>query len=280
MKKWEVLPLDLLQIEADRLRNSFDPTHVEGRLRALLRYYRAVTFNLKQDAPFHRVQRCESERGWTEFARVHYPPPHMATAQRLSDRGRPLLYAAMDLQTALAETDAKAGDYVHAVGYELRPGSEINCLVVGELENAHKSGRCFPAEVTPVFRGLLQRSPRAAGLSAVFMDSLFASILSDREAEKTGYLHSRTLARLLYECNPKAHAIMYPSVARPKAVNLAIRPEAADTLLQPMGTSVLFMRAAYDFGLYEFDLVRDAAAWPQVGPIVWRDIEMSNEAKD
>lgn len=139
-----------------------------------------------------------------------------------------------------------------------------------DLSTCHKSGRCFVPELAAVFQRALSRWPREAGLSVVFLDSLLASILSDEKAVEGGYLHSRTLARLLFAQYPGVDAIMYPSIARSKAFNLAILPAAADKILQPLGTSVILIRGAYDFGLFDFAVVRDAASWPVNGPIIWR----------
>lgn len=91
-------------------------------------------------------------------------------------------------------------------------------------------------------------------------------------------MHSCTLSKLLLEKYPGIEAIHYPSVAREGSMNLAIKPAVADQALRVAGTSVLYIKNRYDYGLYDFKIVRDAKIIreakrvSEVGEIEWRDL--------
>lgn len=103
----------------------------------------------------------------------------------------------------------------------------------------------------------------------MFTDAFLSSILRDRDASKTNYIHSRTLAKLIFEKNPEIDAIIYPSIALESAMNLAIKPESADRLLGIFGTSVMLIKEKYDYGIFDFEVLRNAKGYEKNGDIRW-----------
>jgi hypothetical protein len=79
------------------------------------------------------------------------------------------------------------------------------------------------------------------------------------------------LAKLIFEKHPGFDAIVYPSVMLEGAMNLAIKPESADRLLEIFGISVMRIRKKYDYGIFDFELLRNAKGYEKNCDIRWDD---------
>jgi hypothetical protein len=101
------------------------------------------------------------------------------------------------------------------------------------------------------------------------MDAFLSALLADPHSEQRDHLHSRTLARVLFEQNPGIEAITYPSVADEGSMNLAIRPAAADDALRITGTAVVRLDKLYDYGLFDFTPIRSSNSFSKDGEIRW-----------
>jgi len=66
-----------------------------------------------------------------------------------------------------------------------------------------------------------------------------SSIFTEPTAEQSGYLHSRTLARLLFEKLPELDVITYPGVAVTGSFNMAFKVESGLRLLRPQASWVV-----------------------------------------
>lgn len=257
--------IDILQEELRALRRERSPDRVHSRLAGLLEHYEVLNYDLTLNRPLFRAQKCASE-GFGKIQRLMYPPASLARIGRANEKGEPRLYASIDVQTCLAELGAREGEFFHVIA--LRPQKRmLRCAVVGEFEAAHKGGSTISPAIAETLAKVSRNSRRDATLAFLFLDAMMASLLNDVNAREVGYIYSRTLSRLIFEKLGKVEAIAYPSARRPAAKNFALTMRAADEM-QVMGSSVLKIKGAYDFGLFDMEIVRDAVSWED-GTIRW-----------
>lgn len=260
--------IDELQRAATSIRKTTTPDRIHERLGAVVDQYDAVNYQLHYGWPFWRVRKCQSRRGFGSLSEIHYPPN--PSVGRVNEQGAPMLYLSFNKFTAVQEVGAEEGDYLHLVGYRQRDGQTLRCCTVGEINNVHKSGRAITShELGEELNKVLNRLSYAGGASFVFLDAFLASLLTDVHASKNEYIYSRTLAKLLFAGNPGYEAIHYPSVALHGSMNLAVRPDIADEMLESAGTSVIRINRVYDYGIYDFSVVRNAKGHYADGAIDW-----------
>lgn len=257
--------IDFLQEELRALRRERSPERVRSRLAGLLEHYEVLNYDLRLERPIFRAQKCTSE-GFDKIQRLMYPPAPLARIGRANEKGEPRLYAAIDVQTCLSELCAKEGEFFQIIG--LRPQKRMmRCAVVGEFEAAHKGGSTLSPAIEETLDKVSRNSHRDATLAFLFLDAMMANLLNDVNARDVEYIYSRTLSRLIFEKLKKVEAIVYPSARRPAAKNFASSTRAADEM-EVMGSSVLRIKGAYDFGFFDIEIVRDAASW-EGGVIRW-----------
>lgn len=265
-----VLPLDQLQAISRKVHTSSDPLEIENSLSLASSFYGLINYQFSYDRALWRGVLCESAEGHTNIRRVGYPPPEISRNGRLNEAGRPLLYASTNQFTVLEEIGAKAGDYVHITAFAIKPNENLRSGIVGEITQVHRWGSAFSSEhLSKELNRILNGLEFEAGKSFVFTDAMFTSILRDRNASENDYLRSRILARLLFAKLGGLDAMIYPSVAHEGAMNIAITPHAADTKLKIGRTFVVHVQKRYDYGLYDFEVVRKGKGQHGDGTIVW-----------
>jgi hypothetical protein len=270
MVKAKVLPIDYLQNLSRSILGSINVSEIEKGLRIVLEYYGIINFDPEYTLPFWRGRICASSDGFKNIKELSYPPRELTKAGRLNEPHAPLLYLSLNNLTTLVEINASKGNYVHSVAYKIIGKNKMKCGILGEITHVARSGRALISEeLGNELNRILNKTEYEAGKSFVFTDAFLSSILRDRDASKTNYIHSRTLAKLIFEKNPEFDAIIYPSIALESAMNLAIKPESADRLLEIFGTSVMRVRKKYDYGIFDFELLKNAKGYEKNGDIRW-----------
>lgn len=266
----QVLPIDRLQAISHAIRNSSNAAEIEGYLALILRFAGLINFNFHYDRALWRGVLCDSPNGYPNIRRVGYPPPELTRNNRLNEAGYPLLYTSTNQFTVLEEIGAKAGDFVHVVAYAFAPAAKLRSGIFGEITQVHRWGRAFSSEHLGMeLNRILNGMSFDVGRSFVFTDSFLSSIIRDPNAAANEYLRSRILAKLVFEKLDGLDAIIYPSVAHEGAMNLAITPEAADSKLSTESTFVVHVKQKYDYGIYDFEIVRRAQGQYGDGAIDW-----------
>lgn len=270
MVKGKVLPIDYLQNLSRSILCSTIASEIEEGLRIVLEYYGIINFNLGNTLPFWRGRICPSSDGFKNIKELSYPPRELTKAGRLNEPSSPLLYLSLNNLTTLVEINASNGNYVHSIAYKTIGKNKLKCGIFGEITHAARSGRALISEELGThLNRILNKIEYEAGKSFVFTDAFLSSILRDGNASKTNYIHSRTLAKLIFEKNPGFDAIVYPSIVLEGAMNLAIKPESADRLLEIFGISVIHVGKKYDYGIFDFELLRNANGYEKNGDIRW-----------
>jgi hypothetical protein len=255
----KVIEINYLQDCCRKTLASSDAALVEAQLRWLLENYSLINYKLGYERPIWRGIKCNSPSGFQYLHELSYPPIEFTKAGRLNNQGNPVLYGAFNNFGALEEIGAKEGDYIHLVGYRIKKTKKLRCCVVGEVLNVHRSGQAWASvELGQQLNNILNKMSPAAGRSFVYIDAFFSSILRDKKAASNNYLHSRILGTLLLEKLPGLDAILYPSVALESSMNIAVIPDAVDSIFEVFGTTVVRVERKYDYGIFDFSIVRNA----------------------
>lgn len=266
----KALTLSYLDDLSTAISSSTDSAFVRSRLNFLLDYYQVINYEMGYDRTFWRVRKCPTDAGFERLSELSYPPAEYTVAGRMNERNCPVLYLSANLMSTFEEVGAAQGDYLHCVGFQLRPNESLRCAMIGEITHVHRWGAGLTSEVIGrLINQQLDHMPHDFGKSFVFTDAFLSSILKDRSARNTEYLHSRTLASLLFERNPRIDAIAYSGVASEDSRNYAIKPLAAERALDISGNTVIRITKKYKFGMYDFEVIRNARGFELDGLIVW-----------
>ena len=246
-----------------------DPDLIERKFSCLLKYYQLVNYTLGFSQPIWRARRCDSAIGFKNSNELGAPPSNLIKQPgRLNEIGKTVFYASFHKHAALEEVNAREGDFVHIAGYTIKEG--IRGGIVGEFFNVHRSGNSvIHGDVGDKLNNILSKLPHRVGLSVVFLDAFFSSILRDNNAHLNSYLHSRILGRLLMSKLDGLDALFYPSVVTENAMNVALSVNSAFEKLKMAGNSVLQIQKRYDYGIFEFAIIRNANGEKPDGTIVW-----------
>lgn len=275
-KRIKYIPhIDALQKLAKEIRTETNPLVVEAKLRKMLIVYDVLNYTVSGSTdPFNRA-RLTNGKPFCLTSDLYYPPPSVATAQRLNDAGEPLLYLSIRPQTSIAEVHAAKGDYVQLSGYELREGKTLRVAAIGEYFNLEKRGyTLLPEKIGMKIAEVLQNKKQEPLRSFIFMDAFIAEILQDPDASNDDYLRSRIVARIIREKLPQVEGFHYPSVIREGSPNLAIMPDAADNKLKLTATIQGHVDEVYDYGLYRLSVNKRGHIFPPAaGIVLLRDVD-------
>ncbi len=275
-KKKHLPPIDWLQDRATEILAEDDEYKIAAALEQLLIYYEPLNYHLTYGSGLWRARICSDKHGFESFSKMHYPPANCVAAGRVNDPASPLLYSSFTQLTALREVQVKSGDIVQVMAYKMDRGDPVRCFTLGEFANVHLRGRGnLPEEVSEKLNSILNGLKFEPGLSFVFLDAFFASVMNGKQEHVHGYVRSRVLARLMLQKYPCIEAVHYPSVAREGAMNIAIAPATADRALQFLGTSVLLVEKVFGYGLCRFRILKSATQLTEDGMFVWRSANSS-----
>lgn len=266
----KVLQLDYLQNISREIFDSSNPDVIEKKLSYVLDFYTLINYEFTYDQALWRGVRCETANGFSNINRVGYPPPSYAKAGRLNETGSPVLYVSINQFSVLEEIGAKEGDFVHVVAYKFNKGCRLRCGLVGEVTQVHRWGTALSSDsLGKELNRIMNEMSFDVGRSYVFTDSFLSSIFRDKFASNAEYVKSRILAKLLFDKLSGLEAIIYPSVAHEGAMNFAIKPDSADRKLSIGATFVVHVKRKYDYGIYDFEIIRRAEGQGVDGTIVW-----------
>lgn len=264
--------IEFLQERTRQIIADSDQASVTRRLEHLFAYYKVINFEFGSSGPLWRARKCTSAIGYDNLRDLSHPPPELTRTGRLNNASSPLLYASFNKFTAFSEVEASEGDYLHIVGYSILPTGKLRCAIVGEVFSTHRSGSARVSKKLSVeLNRLLNVSDYRAARSWVFLDAFLADLLRDRNADANDYFYTRAIADLIFRQVKAIDAIYYPSVVLENGVNVAVKPEAAARLLGVMGTSVIRINRIFDYGIYDFQVVRNSSGFSCDGTIRWKD---------
>lgn len=244
----------------------------------LVAAHETLNMEMGRGSIFWRARKCDSPDGFSNASELWYPPKHLAGARRFNDQGEPALYLATRRETALAEIDAKAGDYVHLAGYRYKNDQSARVASVGEWVHLQKRGsmRIGDQKASKALNNILNGFGYERGLPLVYVDAILGDLLAKPDAHTTEYLVTRLIFRAIYTKLPAVDGILYPSV-KDFGLNIALRAAVADRAVEGCSSSVLHVRTVRRHGLFEFSTTRAAKGENSDGSYAWLPEVAPNE---
>jgi len=266
----KVLELNYLDDIAKKILASKDPIFIETNLRYVLQFYSVLNYEMAYERSYLRARKCLTPSGYNNVSELGCPPNELVQAGRLNEPNEPILYVSTSQFSILEEINCEEGDYVHVIAYEHKPSTKIRCAILGEATQVSRWGRALSSEHLGIeLNRIMNGMTFDVGRSFVYTDAFLSSIMKDVSASQNNYIHSRLLAKLLLEKHDGLDGIIYPSVALESAMNIAIKPQSAEKLFKIGANFVLKVNKKYQFGIYDFEVLRNAKGQYNDGSIIW-----------
>ncbi|MGY2313536.1 hypothetical protein ACW9I6_02525 [Pseudomonas sp. SDO5522_S412] len=264
------LHLGFLDDLTTKILKSTDANFIREKLNLILDHYQIINYEFRYNKAFWRARKCPTEKGFLNISELGSPPIALTQSGRLNEANDPILYTSTNQYSTLIEIGAEEGDFIHIVAFEQLPNQKIRCGSIGELTHMHRWGSGLSSEtVGKLLNDYVGKMPHDVGKSVIFTDSFFSSLLKDKEAKKSDYIHSRTLANLIFSRNPNLDAIIYSGVALESSRNYAFKPSSVERTLKIGATFVLKINKKYKYGAYDFEVLRNADGVESDGTLIW-----------
>jgi hypothetical protein len=211
-------------------------------------------FGLPNYGPEHvwyRAQICDSA-AFPNLRRMIYAPPDKARMGRANMDGQSTHYACWNLQGALSEVHAVAGDLVQVVAIRSTGAKQVKCVVIGELAYLMQAGRSLVNSkgLSESLANLLARTDPTLALYWHLVDAFFASSFRKdvpRGAPNHEYLLSACLAKKIHAAEG---AVLFPSVRTFGAMNIALPASLFDTCFEVIYTQTFRVIDQYRQNVY------------------------------
>ncbi|MDD0980670.1 hypothetical protein [Pseudomonas shahriarae] len=267
---FKTLHLEYLERTTSEIIRSTDAHFIREKLNFILDHYQLINYEFHYDRAFWRARRCPTEDGFANTSDIGCPPIALTNSGRLNEAQNPILYTSINQPSTLVEIGAKEGDLIHVVAFEQIPNRAIRCGTIGEFSHIHRWGAGLTSEkVGKLLNEHMSKMPHDVGKSVIYTDAFLNSLLRDKDAKNNNYIHSRILASLIFSKNPGLDAIEYSGVALESSRNYAFKPSSAERALQIGAHFVLKITKKYKYGIYDFEVLRNAAGVEATGEIVW-----------
>ncbi|MDQ8195688.1 RES family NAD+ phosphorylase [Coraliomargarita sp. SDUM461004] len=265
----QILDPDWLERFRLDLLSDKDSESINWKFGQLLKHYQLLNYRFNFSEPIWRARICSESSGYQNVKELEAPPPSMITKPgRINNCGESVFYGSFNKHAVFEEIKASEGCYVHIAGFKIK--EEIRCGLVGEYYKVHRSGKSsISDEAGALINRILSGIPHKKGIGFILIDAILSEILAKKNASAEGYLYTRALGRQLLEKLPDIDGLVYPSVASSHAMNLALNVDAARSKLELSGNSVLKIVKRYEYGIYDYELIRNASGHYQDGTINW-----------
>lgn len=209
----------------------------------------------------------------SEFS--YRPAQHSHDFGRCHQPGTTIFYGALNLDTVIAEIAPEVGDRVHVGVAKVRAGQQLCVTAIGEIDHVRRYGGPLVgnAETTTLLNQLLDSFPEEQKVRALLVDAFFADLFSQPAQKQRDYKATSALASLLLEAQAAGKEVLdgfyYPSVAHRGGLNVAIRPDKFDALLEWEHFMCFEITDYLGFGLYGRRQIASAMPTPASGCINW-----------
>ncbi|MHA7848252.1 RES domain-containing protein [Serratia sp. D1N4] len=267
-----VLDLDYMHNLAMKIKASRSDSFVHDGLSYALRFYDIVNFVFNYERSFLRARVTEEGRGFSSTSEIYYPPRHLTRVGRVNEKGNPVLYLSLTVDVALAEIGAKEGDIVQISAF--RPKDKpVRVGIIGEKYKASRgSGSFLTGELVEIVSNLvtkMEKEDRKKAMAYLYPDMFFDEIITNPRAYENEYIHSRILAKLIFEKQKTLDGILYHSVASYGGINVALPSYKADSLLGLEYTFLVKIKKAYSYGLFDIEIIGRPKNILKNGSVIW-----------
>lgn len=272
--KLKVIEINSLDRFRNALLSTIEPEEVEKLLSWYLESFGGINFKFGYDRQIFRARKCLTEHGYNNISEIYPPPKDKCKTGRMNEEGQAIFYGAFSPGTALAEINAREGDYVHLAHFQLPEKSEngMRCFAIGEIYNSYHGVTTISPGVSNEIRDAISRIGKddiRALLSYLYMDAFSAELLNSTNAHEVNYVYSRIFCRLLLGKHPDVDGLIYPSAKVKGTSNIVLRPESVNSKIKLVANVVFKINKIYPYGLVDFDLVKSAKGHTVDGRIVW-----------
>lgn len=281
IKQHQLLEISYLKQFCDGIRLDRNPQEVRRKIEYLLNFYSVINFSMNPspDLLLFRA-RLSNEDGFPNISDIGIPPAHKVTAGRLNEPRKPALYVSKTIATIFDEVNVASGCYVQVAAYKPKGTDGPRVAIIGDIKNVFRwgSSKHLPL-LTEYFKKTIRELAsihESALLSYIFTDSFLSDLLTDEAAKEAGYIHTQSLAELLYQKHPNLDGICYEGVSSDGGWNLAIRPTSAERLLEIETVWLFKINHYYGYGLYDHTLIKSAKNISKDGTIIWDNTKPAN----
>lgn len=268
------LELKELDDYCDSIINSSNPKEIKTKLQFLTQDYKFLTRQVSTDFHVWRARKLTQKSPFLNVRELSYPPTQITGVGRLNNANEPIFYGSIRKETALAEIELEAGDFVQLAGFRFVENTNINLAMMGQYWYVFKTGR-FELGEDPegVVSKLLNTFSPEAGYKTLYIDRFLAELLSARNASDKNYLHTRILTKIIFE-RTNAEAIFYPSIKDKQGLNIAIKPLISDMYFKNSSCGVLEVNKKLRYGMYDYDSIYTARGLDENNNFIWLDKPM------
>lgn len=216
-----------------------------------------------------RVRKCDSSNPYNSLRDLIYPPVANVSYGRANVPGKPVLYASWNLQTALDEINAEAGDHVQVIEVRLRAAHEVILLIIGEMRHIYSTGRSLlGATSNEAYASQLFTSNNEQFVRAYFVDCLFAELFSRPGGRSIDYKITSFIAENLLS---RDLGLIYPSVQAHNGINIALPKSVFDSRCLVASTTLIKIEKFYKYGIYQLRNIALSSQFGLDGTIIWSD---------
>lgn len=222
----------------------------------LVNEFGILSFGIGRNQTYWRARIVEKER-YDQLEELDYPPANLIKRPgRLNDTQAPCFYISSTLETTIAEVQPEPGQLVQVAGFRIVPDKILQLIFLGEYYNVEKRGFTSYSGQDPgnTVRNLLDQHPFEERRVHLLIDNFFAHVISDKEASRNNYLHSRALRDLLL-AKVSAHGIAFPSARDLGGVNFGVLPEPSDELFHNVCCLVMKIGKQRRFASHDLEFV-------------------------
>lgn len=270
------MTLELKELDdyCDSIINSSNPKEIKTKLQFLTQDYKFFSRQVSADFHVWRARKLTQKSPLLNVRELSYPPTHITGVGRLNNANEPIFYGAIRKETALAEIDLEAGDFVQLAGFKFAENTNINLAMIGQFWYVFKTGR-FELGEDPegAISKLLNSFSSEEGYKILYIDRFLAELLSARNASDENYLHTRILTKIIFE-RTNAEAIFYPSIKDEQGFNIAIKPLISDIYFKNSSCGVLEVNKKLRYGMYDYESIYTARGLDENNNFIWLDKPM------
>lgn len=222
----------------------------------LVEEFGILSFGIGRSQTYWRARIVDKER-YNLLEEIDYPPAELVKRPgRLNDIQSPCFYISSTLETAVSEVQPSPGQLVQVAGFRIAPEEILQLIFLGEYYHVEKRGFTNYSGHDPgdTIRKLINKHPFEERRVHLLIDNFFAHVISDKDASRNDYLHSRALRDLLLS-KVSAHGIAFPSARDAGGVNFGVLPEPSDKLFHNVCCLCMKVGKKRKFSSYDLDLV-------------------------
>lgn len=241
---------------------------VRNQLKKLMANYRPLfLYKWVPRQPMFRFRLCKDEVGYSSLHDMIYPQNGSPDFGRAQLPGSKVLYASLDMATALDEVGGQPGAVIQSISLQVVPDNDIRWHSVGDLRNWRLFGNSsFGDPRMDITLHELFQTDIGKFTENEFVDSTISYYFRRRSKRPYEYKISAAFSDVLL---PSGGIIIYPSVENYGGKNIAIPAQTFDSQFEVMSSTIYRIERAYGQGLYYLSTLRCAENFDKHGGVEW-----------